>query len=116
MATDVRDVPERSRYEVTVDGAPAGFAQYREVGGVRVFTHTEVSDAYEGQGVGSTLARAALDDVRATGGRLVALCPFIARHIERHPDDADLIDRELDARLRAGSPPAAPPGGSTTAD
>lgn len=70
MATDVRDVPERDRYEVTVDGDLAGFAEYRLVDGARVFTHTEVFDAFEGQGVGSALARGALGHVRASGRRL----------------------------------------------
>jgi uncharacterized protein len=104
MATAVRDVPERTRYEVTVDDRLAGFAEYRDVDGVRVFTHTEVFDAYEGQGVGSTLARGALDEVRARGGRLVAQCPFIAGYIERHDGDRDLLDEELDARLGARRP------------
>ena len=66
-----------------------------------MFTHTEVFDAYEGKGVGSALARGALDDVRARGGRLVALCPFIAAYLERHPEYADLVDHDLTARLTA---------------
>jgi predicted GNAT family acetyltransferase len=101
MATDVLDVPARSRYEVTVDGELAGFSEYREAEGVRVFTHTEVFDAYEGKGVGSALARGALDDVRARGRRLVALCPFIGAYLESHGEYADLVDAELTARLKA---------------
>jgi predicted GNAT family acetyltransferase len=101
MATDVHDAPALSRYEVTVDGTLAGFAEYRDADGARVFTHTEVFDAFEGQGVGSALARGALDDVRATGRRLVALCPFVAAYIERHDEYADMVDATLDARLRA---------------
>ena len=95
------DVPTRSRYEVTVDGELAGFAEYRLIEGARVFTHTEVLDAYEGKGVGSALARGALDDVRFRGDRLVALCPFIAAFIERHAEYTDLVDAELTTRLRA---------------
>ena len=87
----VHDVPERSRYEVTVDGQLAGHADYHDDGDVRVFVHTEVEDAYEGHGVGSALARAALDDVRAAGRSLVPRCPFIRAYIERHPDYADLV-------------------------
>lgn len=101
MATEVLDVPARSRYEVTVDGELAGFSEYREVEGARVFTHTEVFDAFEGKGVGSALARGALDDVRASGRRLVALCPFVAAYLERHGEYADLVDAELATRLRA---------------
>jgi uncharacterized protein len=101
MTTEVTDAPARHRYEATVDGTLAGFAQYREVDGARVFTHTEVFDAYEGKGVGGALARGALDDVRNRGGRLVAVCPFIAAYVDRHPAYADLVDHELTARLTA---------------
>ena len=100
MAIEVHHNPQRSRYEVTVDGEPAGFAAYRDTDGAQVFTHTEVDDAFEGQGVGSALARGALDDVRDRGGRLVPLCPFIAAYIDRHPQYADLVDADLAARLR----------------
>jgi predicted GNAT family acetyltransferase len=100
MPADVRDAPDDTRYEVTVDGELAGFAAYRDVDGARVFTHTEVFDRFEGKGVGSALAKAALDDVRASGRRLVALCPFIAGYLERHDEYAALVDHDLDARLR----------------
>ncbi|HET6773911.1 MAG TPA: GNAT family N-acetyltransferase [Acidimicrobiales bacterium] len=100
MATEVRDVPARTRYEITLDGELAGFAEYREVDGARVFTHTEVFDAFEGRGVGSALARGALDQVRAGIGRAVALCPFIAGFVEQHDEYADLLDPALDRRLR----------------
>jgi predicted GNAT family acetyltransferase len=90
--TSVRDNPAAGRYEVTVDGEPAGFAAYRIHGDRIIFTHTEVDDAYEGRGVGGALARAALDDVRARGQyRVTALCPFISAWIERHPDYQDLL-------------------------
>jgi uncharacterized protein len=88
---EVRDNAERARYEALVDGDVAGFAAYRDTGGARVFTHTQVADDYEGQGVGSRLARAALDDVRASGRQIVARCPFISSWIDRHPDYQDLV-------------------------
>ena len=85
------DNAEQQRYEARVDGELAGFAAYRVQGDRVVFTHTEVDDAYEGQGVGSALARSALDDVRATGRNAVPLCPFIRDWIDKHPDYADLV-------------------------
>ena len=51
------DNPEQQRYEARVDGELAGFAEYQLDGDRVVFTHTEVDDAFEGQGVGSALAR-----------------------------------------------------------
>src|ERR687891_653615 len=102
MPTEVHDAPDRKRYEVTVDGTLAGFAVYRDLdGGPRVFTHTEVFPEFEGRGVGSALARGALDDVRASERTLVARCPFISGYIERHPDYTDLLhQRSVSADAR----------------
>ena len=85
------DNPAESRYELADGDTLAGIAAYRLDGDTITFTHTEVADAFEGQGGGSRLARAALDDSRARHRRVVARCPFIARWIERHPDYADLV-------------------------
>jgi predicted GNAT family acetyltransferase len=98
MPADVRDAHDDTRYEVTVDGELAGFAAYRDVDGARVFTHTEVFDGFEGKGVGSALAKGALDDVRVSGRRLVALCPFIAAYLDRHDEYAELVDQVVDLR------------------
>ena len=87
----VADVPERHRYEATLDGQRVGLAAYRLAGGSVVFTHTEVDPSMEGRGVGAALARAALDDVRARGLTAVPRCPLIRGWIERHPDYADLV-------------------------
>lgn len=78
-------------YEITVDGRHAGLAAVEVHGDVVTFTHTEIDDAYEGQGLGSQLARAALDDVRDKGLRVRPLCPFIKAWIERHPDYQELV-------------------------
>jgi predicted GNAT family acetyltransferase len=94
-------VVEKQRYEITADGELAGFAEYRDVEGARVFTHTEVLDAFEGKGIGSALVRGALDDQRAAGNKIVPLCPFVDRYIRDHPDDyGDLVDAELTQELR----------------
>ncbi|MDQ2758196.1 MAG: N-acetyltransferase [Actinomycetota bacterium] len=87
----VNDAPAAHRYEALTEGSVAGFAAYRLSDGVVTFTHTEVDPALEGHGVGTVLARAALDDARSRGLAVVPLCPFIASWIERHPDYADLL-------------------------
>jgi len=88
----VQDHAERRRYEAsTVSGAVAGFAEYRDIKGVRVFTHTEVDDAFEGQGIGSALARGALDDVRDRGMSIRVKCPFVKKFIDSHEEYADLV-------------------------
>lgn len=89
MATEVHR--RADGYEITVDGRHAGLAVTEERPGVVVFIHTEIDDAFEGQGIGSQLARAALEDVRARGLKVVPRCPFIREWIHRHPDFQDLV-------------------------
>jgi predicted GNAT family acetyltransferase len=87
----VRDDREQSRFEaVDESGLVAGFAAYRRFPDRIVFTHTEVDDAFEGRGVGSTLVRAALDAVRDEGLRVVPRCPFVKAFMERNPEYGDL--------------------------
>jgi predicted GNAT family acetyltransferase len=96
MDLTVVDVPEASRYEARSGASVPAFAAYRRDEarpGVLIFTHTEVDPAFEGQGVGGRLARAALDDVRARGLRIVPQCPFISSWIAKHPDYEDLVAR-----------------------
>ena len=97
----VLDVPDWSRFEIHVDGRLAGFAQYRlKDAGLIVFTHTEIDDAFEGRGLGSTLIRAALDAARSRGLAVRPDCPFVRAYIARHPDDyLDLVPVELRPRL-----------------
>jgi predicted GNAT family acetyltransferase len=78
-------------YEIVVDGAHAGLAAFEEQGSAVVFTHTEIDEAFGGQGIGGQLAKAALDDARSRGLSVVPMCPFIAGWIGKHPDYADLV-------------------------
>ena len=82
---------ERQRFEATVDGELAGYSEFRLGEGRIEFIHTEVDDAFEGEGVGSTLVREALDQVRAEGLDVIATCPFVRSYIERHQEYADLL-------------------------
>lgn len=99
MSTFVRDARAQGRFEIVVDDVIAGFAEYRMTDGRIVFTHTQIDDSHEGEGLGSTLVRSALDQTRAAGSEVAPLCPFVASYIERHPEYADLVDEGLTARL-----------------
>lgn len=82
---------ELNRYEITVGDQVAGFAEYILSNGLITFTHTEIDPAFEGQGLGSKLVRAALDDVRDAGDRKVLpLCPFVKGWMFKHPEYQDL--------------------------
>jgi len=89
---EVRRNEDEGRYEIVVDGRVAGFTLFRPGDeGVVVFPHTEVDEAYQGQGLSGQLIGGALDDIRARGQRIVAQCPAVARFVESHPEYADLL-------------------------
>lgn len=89
----VEDNADEHRYQVFVDGDLAGFSAYRGEPGRIVITHTRIDPDYEGTGVGSALARGALDDVRRQHLTVVPRCPFMAAYIKRHPEYQDLLEQ-----------------------
>ncbi|MBK8446817.1 MAG: N-acetyltransferase [Micropruina sp.] len=92
MSEPVRHNERRSRFEIFVDDALAGFAHYHLSNGVATFDHTEVKPEFNGRGLGTTLVAGALDQVRATGAwRVRPVCPFVVTFIKRHPEYADLV-------------------------
>ena len=90
--TTVRDAPEHSRYVILEGDQRVGLAAYTRSGDTWTFTHTEVESGEGRHGLGGTLVRAALDDVRAAGGTVVPQCPFVAGWIARHPEYRDLVE------------------------
>ena len=94
MSTDVTvtNNPDRQRYEAVVDQATlAGFVEYQDTSELVVLTHTEVGTTFGGRGIGSALARAALDDVRERRLKALVICPFILSWLRTHPDYQDLL-------------------------
>ena len=89
MASEVRNNVEGGRFELEFDGHTA-LAYYALAPGVITFMHTEVPSQLAGRGVGSRLARGALEMVRAQGLKVVAECPFIAGFLAKHPEFDDL--------------------------
>ena len=75
-----------------VDGVLRGVADYREVDGRIVFTHTEVDVPLRGKGYSNELVRFALDDVRAASKRAGATCWFVRDYAAEHPEYADLFE------------------------
>ncbi|MEK0099619.1 GNAT family N-acetyltransferase [Streptomyces sp. NPDC056121] len=88
----VRHADDRHRYEILVDEKRAGLTAYRDRDGQRVFFHTEIDDAYAGQGLAAILVEQALTDVRASGMRIVPVCPYVAKFLTKHQEFADITD------------------------
>ena len=97
MTTDditIADNPAQHRFELKKAGEVAAFAEYNLLKGAVLFTHTEVLPAFEGQGLGSKLAKFALDEVRARGLHAIPQCQFIAGYIRKRPEYLDLVKPE----------------------
>ncbi|AEG92010.1 GNAT family N-acetyltransferase [Ramlibacter tataouinensis] len=87
----IHDRPERERYELDAGGAVAAIIDYRLRGQRIALLHTEVQPEHEGGGLGTQLARHALDDARRRGLKVVPSCSFIAAYVRRHPQYQDLV-------------------------
>lgn len=88
----VQHAPDRQRYELLVDDKLAGFTEYRDDEGRRVFFHTEIDDAYAGRGLSGILVSNALEDVRRSGLRVVGVCPLVAKYLSKHSEYDFLAD------------------------
>jgi len=92
---EFRHDPDRSRFEIALDGEVIGASYYRTEPGRRVFTHTEVDPEYQGQGLAGQLIKVALDATKAADLRVVPQCPAVAKYASKHPEYDDIIDRDV---------------------
>jgi AcrR family transcriptional regulator len=84
--------PTQQRYEASVDGRHAGHLSYERTDGVIVLIRTEIDRDCDDSRVPDTLARTALDDIRADGRHhIIAVCPYLIWWLGRHPDYAELL-------------------------
>jgi predicted GNAT family acetyltransferase len=91
-AAVVRDNEQDERYEVVLeDGRVGGYTQYGRRPGLIAFVHTEIDERLEGQGLGGTLIRGALEEARAAGMAVLPFCAFVNGYMQRHPEYADLV-------------------------
>ncbi len=88
------DVPERERFEARDEADDlAGVLTYQLSGTIVAYTHTNVDPRFEGHGVGSALARTAMDDARSKGRTVVPICPFVRGWLDEHPEYEKLVAR-----------------------
>jgi predicted GNAT family acetyltransferase len=95
MADRVVHEPERSRYALKRGDHVIGSSYYKTgSNGELVITHTEIDEDLQEKGLGSTLVRGMLDDLRTSSdARIVPMCPFTSAFIEKHPEYRDLTER-----------------------
>jgi predicted GNAT family acetyltransferase len=88
-AMSLRDNAAAHRYEFD---APEGmsWADYRDIGGVRVIMHVETPAVARGRGYASKLMHDVVEEARGNGRKLRASCAFAVAYFRRHPDTADV--------------------------
>jgi predicted GNAT family acetyltransferase len=86
----VIDNQAESRYEIEVDGRTARL-NYRRYQTVIDLIHTGVPPDLEGRGIGSLLAKFALEDARQQNLKVIPSCPFVRAYLKRHPEYQDLV-------------------------
>jgi predicted GNAT family acetyltransferase len=81
----------RGRYVYRADGHEAEMT-FSKVGTHQIIIdHTEVPEAFRGQGIGLRLVEHAVSDARKDGKTIIPLCPFAAAQFRRHPEWADVL-------------------------
>lgn len=87
---NIVDNSAEKRYETTVNGKLAHL-KYMPAGSSRALVHTEVPSELEGQGIGSALAKFALEDARENDRTVIVTCPFVIGYLRRHPEYQDVV-------------------------
>lgn len=106
----VEQRPAESRYVLLDREAEQGsdvigeesYLDYDSAGGAeRIMYHTGVSEQYGGLGLASVLVKAAVEDTIAAGRKVVAVCPYVAAWLPKHPEYADGVAEQTAEHLRA---------------
>jgi predicted GNAT family acetyltransferase len=81
----------KSRFELDQDGHTAYLEFETDDRGWITLLHTEVPTALRGRGIGSTLARTALEYARDNNLKVDIICPIVAGFIAKNPEFQHLI-------------------------
>ncbi|WP_068327214.1 GNAT family N-acetyltransferase [Janibacter terrae] len=101
MSTQVSRQSGPDRFEITSEGKAAGFAQFADHDGRRVFFHTEIDEEFGGQGLAGTVVEQAVAATRAEGLTVVPVCPYVKKWLGKHPEHGDITSQPTPADLAA---------------
>jgi predicted GNAT family acetyltransferase len=86
-----RDNIAEHRYELEIEGFRS-FADYRDIGAVRVIMHVETPYEARGRGHASKLMHAVVEDAKARAMMLRASCAFAVAYFRRHPAEVEGVE------------------------
>lgn len=88
---EIRDNPDRQRFELEVEGRIA-FVTYRAIPGGLFLLHTETPAELRGRGIATRLARGVLETIRARDQKIRVGCDFLRDFMRRNPEFDNLLN------------------------
>lgn len=86
------DNGSKGRFVMSLDTGEEAEMTFTNVGDDQVIIdHTGVPDAFRGKGAGVALVAQAVEYFRASGRKVIPLCPFAAAQFRRHPEWSDVL-------------------------
>jgi predicted GNAT family acetyltransferase len=94
VTVEREDNGTRGRYRAALaPGVEAEMTYHRLGDGVMSIDHTGVPPQFEGRGIALQLVKAAIEDARREGFKIIPRCSYVALQFRRHKDWADLLAR-----------------------
>lgn len=94
FAIELEETPSKGRYILREAGGAMAEMTFSKAGAsMIIIDHTDVPDAFRGQGAGLRLVTRAVEDARAAGKTIMPLCPFANAQFRKHPEWADVLKR-----------------------
>ena len=83
---------KRGHFEAFEDGKEAGKMTYTWAGDSKfIIDHTEVSEEFNGKGVGKKLLMATVDYARSNNLKIIPLCPFAKSVFDKTEEIRDVL-------------------------
>ena len=92
MPSTLRNNKSKSRFELEIDDHIAYVDYTMPTETSIALLHTEVPKELGGRGVGSIMAKAVLENIRAHGLKVEPRCEFLAGYIKKHPEFGSLVN------------------------
>lgn len=88
----IKHNPEKRSFDLLDGEKTIGTAEYKDIAGDRrIFHHTVVDEEYGGRGLAGRMMTEALDATVAAGMKIVPVCAYVAKFVQKHSEYADNV-------------------------